>query len=291
MSEKCHRCDKIFSDLSALSEHLKSAHEMKKKFKCNFCGKQFLTYLYFNKHINSVHKNDKSMENGENFKCSQCDKSFKKNRILKHHFNRVHLVQKRDSRDKIFVKLWQSSYGVEERKMPKYSSEAFESQQKFKNPEINAKPGRELDYKLINYIIYNMKQHIDEKQVHLLCLGDNNLRNESDTLDEFFKKIDDLVTKFLVIKNCVLVLVSMLPSLPTDETSKDRFKKANLKFASLAKDHENISYLDLTKQYVKDGKIDESLYAKKYPTDVHLNDKGTKLYVKCIHQHLMWLKM
>ena len=77
-----------------------------------------------------------------------------------------------------------------------------------------------------------------------------------------------------------------MPSPISDETSKHVFRIANEKLKNLCIGHENISFLDISKQFIKGSDIDETLFED----DVHLSLKGASLYARCVKSHLFWLK-
>ena len=77
-----------------------------------------------------------------------------------------------------------------------------------------------------------------------------------------------------------------MPSPVSDKTSKYVFKEANEKMKQCCEKSKNSTFLDICKQFIKEGKIIESLYAD----GVHLTKDGTILYLNCLKKHLFWKK-
>ena len=71
----------------------------------------------------------------------------------------------------ISVKLWTSSHGLARRHLPQYITEAFEKQNKFSTPEIDARSGRQLNLSVIRTILKNVRTDHPAHQVHILALG------------------------------------------------------------------------------------------------------------------------
>ena len=78
MMEKCDICNKLFSNKSSLTKHIKSVHE-KIKFKCEICDKEFSQEDNLQRHKKAVHS--KNIE----FKCVVCERKFsRKDNLLAH---------------------------------------------------------------------------------------------------------------------------------------------------------------------------------------------------------------
>ena len=76
--EKCNLCNKLFSNKSSLTKHIKSVHE-KIKFKCEICDKELLRKDDLQRHKKTVHW--RSSE----FKCVVCERKFsRKDHLLIH---------------------------------------------------------------------------------------------------------------------------------------------------------------------------------------------------------------
>ena len=98
---KCDQCDKVFTNIANLKDHLEF-HESLKKFKCDICEKGFPSAPKLKRHVTNVH------EMVKNFKCATCDKLFAQVAHLTHHVRTVHEGNKDygcDSCDKTFVRL------------------------------------------------------------------------------------------------------------------------------------------------------------------------------------------
>ena len=256
--EKCTICSMTFASMTDLQNHV-SGHvstflDSFKIYKCHHCEEKFVNPILRNLHIEKVHK----------FKCQHCEKTLWKNKyLLKEH------------ECKIYVKIWQSSHGRESRYLPSFVQESFANQGRFFIPEIDAVPGRKIDFDLINTMtkFAIQKSQSVKKQLHFFCIGDNNLRWNKDSLETFMFKIQHLVNQFSSVQNCHLVLTSILPQPVSDKTSKTVFRSANHAMYALCKNHQNVSFMDITKSFVKDNVIDASLFQR---DGVHMTESGAK---------------
>ena len=76
--EKCNLCNKLFSNKSSLTKHIKSVHE-KIKFKCEICDKELSRKDDLQRHKKTVHW--RSSE----FECTVCEKKFNRKGNLQAH--------------------------------------------------------------------------------------------------------------------------------------------------------------------------------------------------------------
>ena len=273
-SKKCTICTMDFSSMKDLERHVSDDHVTKfldsfQTFKCDVCDEKFVNNLLKDLHTEKFHR----------LQCQRCGKQFTQN-LMKHH------------ECKIYVKNWHSSHGRESRYLPDLTRATFSSQNRFLIPEIDAVPSRKMDYALIDQITRFAKHKCESeskpKQLHFLCIGDNNLRWNKDSPETFMAKIELLVKKLSDIPNCFLVLASILPQPVSDVTSKSVFRETNSAMYDLSKNYPNVSFMNVTKSFVKDGKIDETLFER---DGVHMKKKGAEKYANCIKRHAMGLKL
>ena len=78
--EKCDICNKLFSNKSSLTKHIKSVHE-KIKFKCEICGKELSRKDKLQRHKKTVHWGSSE------FECTVCEKKFSRKENLQAHEN------------------------------------------------------------------------------------------------------------------------------------------------------------------------------------------------------------
>ena len=275
-TNKCTICFRTFSsnkDLeSHVSDHVTIFLDSFNTFKCDFCEEKFVNDLLRNLHTEKIHG-----PHGP-FLCQRCGKQFTQERFIKCHECRI------------YWKIWQSSHGRESRYLPGFVRAAFENQSRFLSPEINAVPSQKLDYDLIKEITNFAKQKCESKakQLHFLCIGDNNLRWNKDSPDTFIAKIEQLVKELSDIPNCFLVLASILPQPVSDKTSKAVFRQVNSAMYNLSKNNPNVSFMDVTRSFVKDKVIDRKLFER---DGVHMTPLGAEKYANCIKRHAMGLKL
>ena len=121
-------------------------------------------------------------------------------------------------------------------------------------------------------------------QVHILLLGDNNLRRLEEDPKDYIKLVQTLVENFKNFTKCHLVLTSLLPSPATDHICKDVFKEISRSVKEIAYDTTlKVSFLNLEKSFISHGKIKTTLYES---DEIHLNEQGAEVLASCILKHL-----
>ena len=78
MMEKYDIRDKLFSNKSSLTKHIKNVHE-KIKFKCEICGKELSQKDKLQRHKKTVHWSSSE------FECTVCEKKFSRKENLQAH--------------------------------------------------------------------------------------------------------------------------------------------------------------------------------------------------------------
>ena len=129
-------------------------------------------------------------------------------------------------------------------------------------------------------------------QVHVLILGDNNIRWGGQLPKEIvphFRQVADFVMK---TPNAHLVIVSLLPSPETDTETKPLFRRADKLLHDLAKEHHPFcSYLDITCTFTTRG-YTLLWQLCMYEDGIHLSagqKGGANTLAKCLRNHLMTL--
>ena len=290
--KQCPICKRIFHTKRVLemhiSNHVSDFLDSFKTYKCHICDEAFVNSTLKESHFQRLHV--------EQIQCDHCKKTFSNKLSLKKHILEDHkcescndLVKNKNLHIcKIFLKFFHSSHGRESRHLPFFIRESFANQNKYMSPVIDALPSRKLNYVLINDILNSAKQNSHKKQLNFFCIGDNNLRWNKDTLDTFMTKLKYLVKELSKVPNCHLVLASILPQPVSDVKSKSVFRSANSAMKDLCQQYQNISFMDVTKSFVIDNIIDETLFEK---DGVHMKPKGAKKYANCIKRHAMWLPL
>ena len=86
-----------------------------------------------------------------------------------------------------------------------------------------------------------------------------------------------------MIPKCHIVFCGLIPSIGTDQESRDRFFHANQDLKAIAKANpQKISYFKTPKYLTINGEIVKNYYADKY----HLSKDGAKQVAHYIVQHL-----
>ena len=119
--------------------------------------------------------------------------------------------------------------GLEQRHrfLPRKLQDKFRNQERFVGPEIIAKGGGKLDQEIVSRIIQKAKSLSGKPQLHVVLLGDNNLRHLKQGPDEYLELIQNLLTTLKPIPKCHLVLTSLLPSPPTNWKCAQVFKEVS----------------------------------------------------------------
>lgn len=84
---KCHLCEKRFSQPVHLREHVRHMHTFEKPFSCNLCDAKFCFKSKLTRHTKYVHTKEKE------FQCTECSMRFVTPQDRKVHFGRHHTVE------------------------------------------------------------------------------------------------------------------------------------------------------------------------------------------------------
>ena len=79
------------------------------------------------------------------------------------------------------------------------------------------------------------------------------------------------------------IFAGIIPSLGTDDESKERFSLMSSLLWQLANFYEKCTFVSTAKLFVHEGKVDPDFYHD----DVHLNHKGTKILCEELAFHCM----
>ena len=141
---------------------------------------------------------------------------------------------------------------------------------------MNAVGSRRLTHDVINMILQDAYSHRSGPQIHVIILGDNNLRYGMESVDSFIGKCHHLVQGFSQLQKCHLVLVSILPCPKT----KEKFLEANSRLRKIAiRNADFVSYLDLERtRFFINGAINENLFYD----GIHLKNAGEKILAEHI---------
>ena len=93
--KKCDLCEKTFSVMASLKNHLKYAHSESRDHNCGECDAKFkqnkdLNVHYLNNHNNNRSKETYGIDDPERLQCEQCDSTFKYKKGLNAHIKLKH---------------------------------------------------------------------------------------------------------------------------------------------------------------------------------------------------------
>ena len=128
----------------------------------------------------------------------------------------------------------------------------------------------------------NVHEKAPQKQIHIIALGDNDLRYSAD-FETFAFDMDYLVKRILRYKQTHVIIVGILPSRLNYDHCKKIFRKADMKMREIvAKNPKRISFVQIDNKFHKNGKINEDLYCD----SIHMSEKGEKLWADCLYTHM-----
>ena len=136
-------------------------------------------------------------------------------------------------------------------------------------------------------IILCARQYAPENHIVVVHLGSNNIRDgeKPEDLIGFFKNI---VEELAQIPNCLMVLVSLVPSFARDEELKEDFHQFSLLLKALVDLHAHVSFCNWVRKLFVEGnwtKMDPDCFADR----VHLSRKGAEIFADALFKHLQHL--
>ena len=191
------------------------------------------------------------------------------------------------SRSKINLYIWGSSHATELHYLPQ-SFEELGVDSRFSDPVWNARSGGIINQSTINEIMRVMTRDSRrlEKQVHVLFLGSNNLRNENTdwTPQEVHDFFEMVVIHARGLFNVHIVICGILPSPEKNDQSIDRFKPASSLLKDLSTRYRPLtSYINIPDFFNAFGEIKWYLYNG---GQIHLTKLGAEKLAEIFKNHL-----
>ena len=176
--------------------------------------------------------------------------------------------------EKINVTIWTSSHGKGD--FRKKIKEVFENS-KFE-PIVKAKGGLWMSFNLAKAILKDMELK-RRPQIHIIILGDNNLRGERMEKEDVMKIFRFFIARARKIPKSRVILSSLIPSVEHNEKNNEIFNNFDEELAKIL--DKKYEYLNLRKSMrSKTGEIKEKLFKS---DGVHLNEDGNDVLSKQIY--------
>ena len=155
------------------------------------------------------------------------------------------------------------------------------------HPIIFAKGGALLNRTIVDEIKQELKQTEGRRQIHIICLGGNNIRRNTDVwsvegLASFFEELTIFASD---VRGATLILVGMIPSPAFDHISRETFQAMNLKLKKIcAQSNDVATYFSAAKLFSPDGRIRQHLYQA---DGIHLTEMGTRILANGLKERLL----
>ena len=114
--------------------------------------------------------------------------------------------------DSILCTVHGSSHCMPYHYLPGHLDEIWEYQQRFAPVIYYAGKGRSITPPLVHELAATINRQAPRRQLHILMLGDNNMRNGMWSPEEVLGFYTDLLERVKDVKHCQIVLCSILPS-------------------------------------------------------------------------------
>ena len=180
------------------------------------------------------------------------------------------------------VTVWTSSHGSSNRYLRNFTKNFFNRQSRFQSPWFDSVPGRKMTPDLVTDILNDIRQRAPHPQLHLLMMGDNNLRHSKEDPREVSRMLMDIVNEARNYQRAYVIVSTLMPSI-------ENINKNNQIFLDFDKDlkkvlNPRVEVLDLGKSLrTKQGAIKEHLFEDQ----VHLNQTGAYVVAEQIYDKVM----
>ena len=180
------------------------------------------------------------------------------------------------AKEKTKVTIWSSSHCAQKRKFPIYLQNLWSSQDKFESPVINATGGQRLTATLTSQIVDSIKSSENKPNVHVLILGDNDLRY-GESVKTLIERFEQIIEQASSVSNCFVIICSLIHGRIFERCVKTEFFKLDRKLKILCQTKPRYARFVNLKQHLDK----ETSYASDC---VHLNVSGTKNLAETVFQ-------
>ena len=113
------------------------------------------------------------------------------------------------------VTIWTSSHGYNGG-FKKILKDLFQSKSdRFEKPLVVSKGSLKMSYNISRKIIKDIKSQSGNPQIHVILLGDNNLRWMKNDANEVLEMFQFLLSRTKDIKKCKIIVGTLIPTLET----------------------------------------------------------------------------
>ena len=186
------------------------------------------------------------------------------------------------------VTFFGSSHACENHNFPQFFYPLFRGSDIFDYwaVEVIGVPGRKMDNQAVRDILNCARSIAPRKHYLVVNLGTNNFRRRNWKLGDypedligFYKDIADAMES---IPNCVLVIPSLIPDFGRDDILKDEYRRFTAHAKALASVKNNVNFCNFVKNLCVNNRLDPTCYWD----DVHLSERGARIYAESIYNYL-----
>ena len=176
------------------------------------------------------------------------------------------------------VTTWTSSH-AHNGDFKKQLKDLFKSKSdRFEKPIVFSKGSLKMSYNISRKIIKDIESQSGNPQIHVILLGDNNLRWLKNDANEVLAMFQFLLSRTKDVRKCKIIVGTLIPTLENIENNLDTFINFDQALSEIL--DPKYEMLDLRKSLKsKNGEIKEKYYKS---DGVHLNRSGAKVLTQQI---------
>ena len=187
---------------------------------------------------------------------------------------------------KSYISLFSSSHGIDRHHLPWFFDGIvwnFRSQYHWP-PRNYSRGGKRMNRGVKDLIIRVAQQTSPAKHHVILNLGTNNIRNDGEYPEDLLPFFIEIAEELMVIPNCHLTLVSLVPSFALDLELKNEFWRLSQHFKAMAQIYTNVSWCNWVRRLYWNGELDPQCFED----DVHLSPMGAEILANAIFNHIYY---
>ena len=133
-----------------------------------------------------------------------------------------------------------------------------------------------MSHNIAKRIVKDVKNQRGQAQIHVILLGDNNLRKNQNQPEDVLTKFKFILSKTNKIKKCKIIDGTLVPSISNMEENFNTFKKFDEDLAKLVDPKYEYEFLDLRKSFkTKKNEIKEKFFKN---DGVNSNNEGADVH-------------